>query len=261
MSELIAWIIAFMVAVSPPTEQGHRDRGNETLQETTQRYEEIAEDLADVVYDSKNKPIFNEPDGRAHTAAVMLAIMFHESKFYRDVDHGDPTGIGDSGRSWCMMQIMAGKHPSKTLPWNFVQDRPPQYGDSPDEIEEGVTGQELADNRRLCFYEGLKMVRWSYSRCGSNPFDKLKVYASGSCDKGASASKRRVFTAERYWLKSKKRRTWVDAEIIDIFRRKKYNEELTAMLIQSELYHPSQPYQVFDFGWQRPEPTEYRVLW
>jgi hypothetical protein len=282
MNGLIAWIMAFMMTMIPPAEQSRRDQVRavaqmskakdgkvvlfETPEDTASRYESIAKDLVEVVYDPNTKPLFDGPDGRAHTVAVMLSIMFHESGFRRDVDQGDHSGRGDSGNSWCMMQIKAGKAPSKTRSWNVKYDRPPQWGDSPADIEQGFTGQQLVDDRKLCFYEGLKMIRWSYSRCGSNPGGKLKVYASGSCDKGGEASKRRVFTAERYWQKSQDQRTWADDDIVRVVRRALFEKRMVAMMNSPLLDTASQPVQPLvlnelRFGWQRSEPQESNTLW
>lgn len=266
--------MTFMMTMIPPQEQSRRDqlRANktkdnsakifETPEQTQQRYEEIANDLVSVVYDPKNKPIFKGPDGRAHTAAVMLSIIFHESGFRRDVDKGEISGRGDYGSSWCLMQIRAGKFPSKTRPWNFIYDRPPQWGDHKEDIENGFTGQELVNNRKLCFYEGLKMIRWSYARCGQKPGEKLKVYASGSCDKGGEASKRRIFLAERFWQKSKDQRDWNDEDIVNIVQHNlsdqkiaETNSEMTSQPI------PSLAINDFKIGWQKPELKNSNILW
>lgn len=270
MNELIVWIMAFMMATVPPAEQSRRDKVRadkaesavfETPEEANERYRDIAEDLVQVVYNPNNKPLFEGPDGRAHTVAVMLSIMFHESGFRRDVDQGDHSGRGDSGHSWCMMQIMAGKAPAKTRAWNKVYDRPPQWGDPPEEIEEGVTGPDLVNNRQLCFYEGLKIARWSFSRCGGGIYDKLKVYASGSCDKGAAASRRRIFTAERFWTQSKDQRTWSDDDIVSFVQRKRLDDNMIALTRWSNIYALSEPQTLEPLnlgfvGWRRPEPTE-----
>jgi len=278
MNGLIAWIMAFMMTMIPPAEQSRRDQVRmsktknvkivlfETPEEVSQRYESIAKDLVEVVYNPNNKPLFDGLDGRTHTIAVMLSIMFHESGFRRDVDYGEHTGRGDLGNSWCMMQIQAGKAPSKTRNWNVKYDRPPQFGDSPEDIESGFSGPELIQNRKLCFYEGLKMIRWSYSRCGKNTSGKLKVYASGSCSKGGEASKRRVFTAERYWQKSQDQRNWNDDDIVRVVNRALFEQRMVVMIKSQLLSDPvSQPIQTrpisdLRFGW-KPEPKDTNILW
>lgn len=263
MNELIAWILAFMMSMSPPTDHGHRIN-KETVQETTQRYEEIAEDLVEVAFDPENEPLFKDADARSHTVAVMLGIMYHESKFYLRVDQGHPAGRGDGGASWCMMQIMIGKHPAKTRSWNIVHDRPPEWGDPPEEIEEGFTGQELVDNRKLCLYEGLKVARWSFSRCGGGSiYDRLKVYASGSCSRGSQASRRRMFTAQKYWNSSKDKRTWLDADIVQAVKDQKFERKLRDVLLWSPIiYDLGQPVPFsFEYGWQQLQPLGFKLLW
>jgi hypothetical protein len=245
MNELFQWIFMFMMAMSPPQDPGHYEKGRETVAETTARYEEITNDLIEVIFDEDNKPLFDGPDGRSHTVAVMLAIMFHESKFYRFVDDGEKHGRGDYGKSWCMMQIMAGHHPGKTSSWNIVQDRPPYWGDPEEEIHEGFTGRELVEDRKLCFREGLRMARWSFSRCGNRDLsEKLRVYASGRCRKGGEASRARIYTAESFWMRSRKQRTWTDTDIIAEIKQKfatmMFRQELEKMLQYPtfQLYNP-----------------------
>ena len=266
--------MAFMMTMIPPAEQSRRDKVRseksdakialfETPEESAQRYEDIAKDLVEVVYDPNNKPIFDGPDGRAHTAAVMMSIMFHESGFRRDVDKGETRG--DSGNSWCMMQIRAGKSPSRTRSWNVKYDRPPQYGDSPDDIEKGFTGQELVDDRKLCFYEGLKMLRWSYSRCGKDPNGKIKVYASGSCDKGGEASKNRVSTAEKYWKSSQDQRSWNDADIVSIVQKALFDQRMVAMM-NNPILPIAQPIKSLTFnesrvGFAKTRTKDTNTLW
>lgn len=240
----------FMMTMTPPADPGHHEKGQETVEETTARYEEITEDLIEVVFDEENEPLFEGPDGRSHTAAVMLAIMFHESKFYRHIDEGEDHGRGDGGKSWCMMQIMAGHHPSRTGRWNVVHDRPPYWGDPEEEIQSGYTGRELVANRKLCFQEGLRIARWSFSRCGKRDLsEKLRVYASGKCSKGGEASRARMYTAESFWRRSRKQRTWTDAEIILELERKKEAQALREALETLQhypalnLYDPLERYQ------------------
>src|SRR5512142_1412193 len=104
MDLIVGWALAFMLAVAPPG-----TRRGETREETIARYTQIATDAVAVAYDPANAPLFGGTGGRARTAGLMLAVAFHESGFRRDVDFGiGPSSRGDSGQSWCLMQIKVG---------------------------------------------------------------------------------------------------------------------------------------------------------
>jgi hypothetical protein len=215
MQQLFNWILTFMLSFSPPGVILEKEQG-ESPDQTVERYNKITEDLIEVVFSKENKPLFSEPDGRSHTAAVMLGIMAHESRFLHHIDMGLVNGRGDSGHSWCMMQIMTGPF-GATSTWNFIDDHPPYWGDPQENLRKGVTGKQLVENRQLCFSEGLRYTRWSFSRCGNRgPLEKLRVYASGDCSKGGSASRTRLGTAETFWTSTKDQRTWSDEEIVKL---------------------------------------------
>ena len=87
----------------------------ETVDQRTARYESIANDIAAVVLDPEEKPLYGGPQGRGQTAALIVAVAFMESGFAPDVDKGpcyrgkDGKGLRcDSGRSASIMQIMVG---------------------------------------------------------------------------------------------------------------------------------------------------------
>jgi hypothetical protein len=210
---LINWIISFMVAVSPINEQIENSKAYETPQVRAERYTAIAYNLVEVIFDPHRKPLFKDPNsGRSHTLAIILSIMAHESKFYRHIDYG--MSRGDNGKSWCMMQVMAGRYPNRTPTWNIIEDRQPFWGDDPNHLHKGFTGRDLIRDRRLCIQEGLKIARLSFSRCGTSLWKKLRVYASGSCRKGIRESMDMISVAEYFWGKTKHVRTWNDANMV-----------------------------------------------
>lgn len=170
MDLIVSWALAFMMTVAPPGPW----RG-EPRDETVARYKQIAEDAVAVAYDPTSEALFGGTDGRARTAALMLAVAFHESGFRRDVDLGiGPRARGDSGQSWCLMQIMVGG--GRTI--------------------EGWTGHDLVHNRRHCFASGLGAIRRSFIACRNNSrYELLNAYTSGSCSRGASQSRDRMTSA------------------------------------------------------------------
>jgi hypothetical protein len=148
--QIVAWLVAAMFTWAPAREAD------------TARYTEIASDLAEVVYDPAEPPLFPGPDGRAKTAALLASIAAHESTFRPDVENGHARG--DGGTSWCFMQLHIGS--GKTV--------------------EGWTGGDVTNDRKLCFRAGLHIARESFRMCNAQPtVEKLSAYASGQCGRSA----------------------------------------------------------------------------
>ncbi len=212
METLIAWILAFITTQAPPTRPTYYPEAKETPEEALVRYQGIAEGIKDVVYDPDEAPLFKGPDGRARTAAVVESIMSHESFFRKDVDFGlGKSGVGDGGKSWCLMQVQLGKmvngHTERrivTLPngsWRYAKDK-----------EEGWGGEDLVADRTKCIRAGLHIVRVSFLACAALPVKQwLDVYASGTCDQGQAESEHRMGLAIN-WFASH-RPTFHDADI------------------------------------------------
>ena len=74
--QIINWLVAAMFAWTPAHEV---DRA---------RFTEIASDIAAVVYDPEEEPLFSGEDGRAKTALLLASIAAHESTFREDVENG-----------------------------------------------------------------------------------------------------------------------------------------------------------------------------
>ena len=219
MESILAWILAFMVSVAPPGRKTFYTEAQETREEAMERYESIAQDIVDVVYDPNTKPVFRGSNGRARTVSVILSIMLYESGFMKNVDYGvGKYARGDRGNSWCLMQLNIGKE--RTFRWNTKYDRSPRWGDDPEDIFEGHTGPELVKNRQLCIREGLKVLRVSFSACRGRGLplnQRLRVYASGTCGGGVEGSATRMNTAIRWFHDSRaKRRLFRDAEIVKL---------------------------------------------
>lgn len=168
---MAAWVLGAMVTWSPP-EAHHREGAKAALA----RYESIAHDLALVVSDEKEAPLFDGPTGRAQTALLLAAVASMESDFRKDVDTGKLRG--DNGRSWCILQIQV-------------------YGKTPEQW----TGQDLVDDRTRCLRSGLRVMRESFKQCRALPLEyRLSGYTSGSCWEEPLA-KVRTRRALSYWKK------------------------------------------------------------
>jgi hypothetical protein len=190
MSGMTDWLFG-LIATLAPLDRVSPDREfpgwTETVEQRSARYTSIASDLETFVFDPETKPAFAGETGREQTAALLLAIAYHESGFAKDVDLGPcyrgPKGRGsrcDSGMSACLLQIHLGT------------------GKTP----EGWTQAELFADRKKCFATGLRLVRGSLGACRHLPIrDRLSAYASGSCDRGAEASRALMDLAQRLGTK------------------------------------------------------------
>ena len=75
MHALITYLLSAMFAWAPPADHDYyADR-----QDTVERYESIAKDIADVALDPNEPPLFGGPQGRAQTALYVTSIAFYES--------------------------------------------------------------------------------------------------------------------------------------------------------------------------------------
>lgn len=225
MESLISWIVAFMVSVAPPGRPTFVPEAQETKEEAEARYQSIATDIVEVVYDPKTKPLFKGPEGRARTVSVILALMLHESAFMKNVDEGKGKfARGDAGKSWCLLQLNVGN--GRSWSWNAKHDRLPRAGDDPADIVPGFTGPEMVADRKKCITAGLRGLRVSFSSCPRLPLDqKLRIYGSGSCSKGGKASAVRMRTSFKLWDRTKDQRTWKDAEVVDFLKQRQEGEK------------------------------------
>jgi hypothetical protein len=176
MNALIAYLIAAMVTWSPPADHDYY----ETREETLDRYASIAHDIAAVALDPAEAPLFGGPQGRAQTGLLVASVAFYESGGYRrDVDFGiGKKARGDSGRSWCLMQVNLGD--GATL--------------------EGWTGRDLVLERQKCLRVGLRRMRQSFAMCKDNKFiDRLSGFTTGRCTEDDDYSHRRMRRALQWW--------------------------------------------------------------
>jgi len=178
---LAAWLLSIMLSAAPPGRSRHPAEAVETAAQGKARYGAIARAIATVSLDPKEASLYGGPDGRAKTAALLLAISYHESHWRRHVDLGLGSRALGGGRYWCMMQIAV--------------DR----GKTP----EGWTGRQLVQSRDKCFRRGLHILQRGQRYCrnrGGTSF--INHYASGYCDRGGKAVARRVRT-QRRWLRER----------------------------------------------------------
>ncbi len=193
VQEFVAWIVAFLIAKAPPGQPQYGGLA-ETRQETETRYESIAQDLSEVV--ASEPPFYAGDQGIARTTSVMLSVAFFESAFSAKVDKG--LLRGDGGRSVCLMQINVGK--GRTNTWNTVTNKFASPNDKAEEVELGWNASELLGDRKKCFRAAHRIMRRSIASCSRlGPLEALRSYASGSCEEGSDASRRRMSVAVRWF--------------------------------------------------------------
>jgi hypothetical protein len=172
---LATWLLGIMVASVAPGRARFPKEAVESEADGRVRYAALARGLADVTLDSAEQPLFDGPNGRARTAALLLALSYHESAWRRDVD----LGLGGQAhpRYFCVMQVA-------------VRDRTP----------EGWTGADLVAERERCFRAALHILERSRGSCrDSGPDAWLRIYTSGHCHQGVRAADER-FDTYRRWL-------------------------------------------------------------
>jgi hypothetical protein len=166
-----AWILSLLLVVVPPG----RVPARESEADGRARYAEIAADIAAAVADEA--PLFAGQFGRERTAALLVSVALFESGFRVDVDRG--VTLGDHGASCTLWQLNLGRGRI-----------------------DGFSCGELAANRRKAAALALRAMRRSRAACPNLPIeDMLRVYASGSCERGARESAERVRFAQRLFAR------------------------------------------------------------
>ncbi len=206
VTSLHQWVVDRMVSWAPPG-ISYVKEAKESEADGRRRYEDIANDIMAVTYDPAERSIFQGDNGRAMTTALLTSIAFYESAYRKDVDTGiGPKARGDSGRSWCLMQVKLGapeKDTGRTRLRVFVGPNGGlRFVSSPKEAGYAASwgGEDLVQDRTKCIRVALRLARMSFGACSKlDVRDRLSMYASGQCEEGQDASRRRVTRAQR-WL-------------------------------------------------------------
>lgn len=184
------WAYKQIVKWSPP---GKSHYTKETQSDAEKRYSEIASDAVAVVYDPNEPSLFKGENGRARTLALLLSVASSESDFRSDVDTGvGRHSKGDGGKSWCLMQVQlskAGKDGKTSTRVLLDPDGGFRFSYDP---KEGLGGEDLVKDRKMCFRVALRMMKRSFETCVNNPeSEKLAAYTAGNCEKGKNSSRRK----------------------------------------------------------------------
>lgn len=197
-----AWILSLMTFLAPPEKLAAAPQlkgWEETVEQKTERYESIAKDIFEVVYDPAAKLPYRGKRGRAYTSALLVAIAFMESGFAKDVDKGPCYRQGsfwtrcDGGLSAGLWQARIGA------------------GETLLSIH-GIDGLKQADlfaDRKQQVRVALHMVVRSFKACRLlGPEAALNVFASGSCSRGQAPALARLKVAKR--ALANRPPTWTD---------------------------------------------------
>lgn len=210
-----------MTSVAPIGRQTYTAEDTETPIEQQARFESIARDAAEVVFNPNEKPAYDGPDARIRSLQTLLAISFYESGGWKKgVDFGEgPLSKGDKGGSWCLGQINLGRA-------NEMGETPKRVVITPQggirfvfDGSAGWSGPDLVKDRKKCFRVSLAAMRSSLGACAYLPIEKrLSQYASGSCAKGSIESKQRMGLA--LWWSVSKKPSFLDQEMVDLLAPK-----------------------------------------
>jgi hypothetical protein len=186
---IVLWLLHLITAAAPPERLAAAPQfpgWEETAEQKTARYTSIATDLYSVVWADDFEPLFPGVEGRARTAALVLAVAYHESGFSHDVDKGpcyQPKNSKilrcDGGMAVCLLQVHMGY-------WG--------------KTKEGWTKEQMFQDRKKCFTVGIRKMRQSMSTCRTNSDQhKLAAYASGRCTHGLKGSRELWALYQRFW--------------------------------------------------------------
>lgn len=199
LKPVVSWLFATMLSAVPPERLSYGRtyaEAVETIDQAKTRYEEFAAVVALVAYDPAEKPLFDGPDGRAKTAALMLSVAYYESGFRRDV----ATGRGKHAR---------GDHGRSCTPWQF------NIGSGRNQA--GHTCDELLADQELAARDALQVLRSALRGCTGLPVEeRMSMYLTGRCEPGVSAARNRWATAMR-WL-GRRTETWQDHELAEALK-------------------------------------------
>jgi hypothetical protein len=190
-----AWVFSLMTALSPPDKQ-RCTVAQETVEEATARYQDIAESIVRQAYTPEIKPAFGGPKGRLQTVLLVTMMYFWESGYRKDVDMGlsrgltSKMGLNDHGRSWCMGQVNLGK---KT--W-YDTETGEKIEDSEKVTADGWSGRDLVEDHNKCAAATIRILRGSMYDCRELPIEeRLAAYIAGTCEsKEAAAESRKRMT-------------------------------------------------------------------
>jgi hypothetical protein len=157
ITALTQYLLAAMLSWMPVKNQSFREPEDAALA----RYESIAWDVASVVCDGNEPPLFAGDDTRAKTALVVLSVAFWESGFRVDIDTGHCAPHEcDHGLAFSLWQL----HPEDGFifdgdVYTFSRNRSSQWRQ--EHASEIYDGPSLIQDRKLAARVALHILRYS----------------------------------------------------------------------------------------------------
>ncbi|MBS2013680.1 MAG: transglycosylase SLT domain-containing protein [Deltaproteobacteria bacterium] len=149
MSVPATWVMSLLVALEPSTPW-------------RATYEKTAEAIAKV---AESEPLFAEEKGDQRTAALLVAIAWHESRF-------KPNAKSSNNQWFCLYQI--------------------------DRRHLGPEPEKALNDQEACSRAAVQIIKGSLAKCKARPAEeRLAVFMSGSCEKGLAESRYRTFLANK----------------------------------------------------------------
>jgi hypothetical protein len=180
LKALTAYLVTAMMSWMPVRNHQFRERP----EATAARYESIAADVAAIVLDPSEPPIFQGDDGRVKTALLVSSVAFWESAFRVDVDSGTckPPEC-DNGHAYSLWQL----HPEDGFIFDgdgftFSRNRTPAW--RADHAADIFDGPAIVKDRKLAAKIALHILRYSMKNAHS-----LAIY-TGEGGNGPKARQR-----------------------------------------------------------------------
>lgn len=187
----LAWFAAPAATQRCPFGSGPELHG-ESLADYRARREAIAAAAVAVALDPAEAPVFDGPEGRARTAALMMSIARFESGYCKRVDEGLQRGPGGEV---CVMQVSLDGYRKGV---GAV-------------TAEGWSAADLISDRQKCMRAALHKIQASFRICGdaSHPqnvtrralvgADRLSLYTGTRCTEGSPFARHRYELGEAWY--------------------------------------------------------------
>ena len=167
LMNLSTYILTAILYLSPLHENLYAEDPSTRLP----RYQSMSQDIAEVVEDPEELPVFTGKFAREKTAILIVSMADHESNYDKNVDTGKKRGLKGEV---CFLQIIPNMKHTK---FNY-------------------TAEYLLGDRKNCIRSALAIVRGA--DCGGSLPHRLRSYASGRCSKHPDAEKEKIISKAAY---------------------------------------------------------------
>lgn len=171
LNPVSSWLFKLAMRAAPPSHAWKPPSGphaNETVEQRTERYRDIAYDIYRVVYYEPNRPIFGN---RLFTAGFLLGMAVGESGLAPDADLGP-----------CYLEGMKGKRCDGGRAVGILQVWIPK-GIAYRKADRAKAQEPYWRDRWRLITRGLAEIRGSIGVCHKLPVEeRLAAYGAGTCE-------------------------------------------------------------------------------